>query len=192
MTSRVGQGAPRLVDVSLGSLRLRLDPAYIRHAEDKSGGPMNELMLAARFDSFRPAPAATPLQPDMTQADADVVIMLLRPADATLNPADRTSKLYARFLESDTWSHPGGLVMRRFSSKGPYTGEELYIAPPEGRRFAARCIRPRQNHDGLPDTCVADLRVEAIDVNVRFSPDLLPDWEKLVTGVEGLVLSMTR
>ena len=42
------------------------------------------------------------------------------------------------------------------------------------------------------DEYFADLRVEAIDVNVRFSPDLLPDWEKLVTGVEGLVLSMTR
>lgn len=181
-----------MVEVSLGQSRLRLDPAYIRHVEDKVGGTMNELGLAARFDSFRPAPPTAPLQPDMIQANGDILILLLRPADPALDPADRTAKLYARFLESDTWGHPGGLVMRRFAAKSPYADEELYIAQPDGRRFAARCMRPQQAHDGLPDTCIADLRIEAIDVNIRFSPDLLTDWEKIVEGVQGLVLSMTR
>lgn len=192
LTAWFGSSTARTVEVSLGQSRLHVDPAYMRHTEDRIGGPMNELALTATFDSFRPASQTAPLRPNMIQADADTIILLLRPADTTLDPADRTSKLYARFLESDTWSHPGGLVMRRFSSKSPYADEELYLAQPEGRRFAARCIRPKQAHDGLPDTCIADLRVEAIDVNIRFSPDLLSDWEKLVAGVQGLVLSLTR
>jgi len=182
----------RMVEVSVGPTQLRLDPAYLRRTEDREGGRMNELVIAASFDSFRPAPPVGPLRPGMMQADPNLIVMTVRPADPALAPADRTAKLYARFLESDTWSNPGGLVMRRFTKNSPYATEELYIAPPEGRQFAARCMRPAQPHDGLPDTCIAETRVQNLDVSIRFSPDLLVDWDKLLRGVQGLVLSMAR
>jgi hypothetical protein len=182
----------RMVEVTVGPSHLRLDPSYLRHQEDRDGGRVSELTIAASFDSFRPAPPIGPLRPGMMQADPDLIVMTLRPADPALDPAERTAKLYARFLESDTWSNPGGLVMRRFTKNSPYAREELYIAPPEGRQFAARCMRPIQPHDGLPDTCVAETRVQDLDVNIRFSPDLLVDWDKLLRGVQGLVLSMAR
>lgn len=182
----------RMVEVTVGPSRLRLDPAYLRRQEDRDGGRMSELTLAASFDSFRPAPPIGPLRPGMMQADPDLIVMTVRPADPALAPADRTAKLYARFLESDTWSNPGGLVMRRFTRNSPYASEELYIAPPDGRRFAARCIRPIQPHDGLPDTCIAQTRVENLDIDIRFPPDLLVDWDRLLRGVQGLVLSMAR
>ncbi|MDF2118133.1 hypothetical protein PY365_21395 [Roseiarcaceae bacterium H3SJ34-1] len=187
----------RMVEVTVGPSRLRLDSSYLRHQEDRDGerldgGRLGELVIAASFDSFRPAPPIGPLRPGMMQADPDLIVMTLRPADPALDPADRTAKLYARFLESDTWSNPGGLVMRRFTKGSPYASEELYIAPPEGRQFAARCMRPVQPHDGLPDTCVAETRVENLDVNIRFSPDLLVNWDRVLRGVQGLVLSMAR
>jgi hypothetical protein len=186
-------GAPaRMVEVSVGPALLRLDPSYLRRPEDREGGRLGELVIAANFDSFRPAPPIGPLRPGMMQADPNLIVMTVRPSDPALDPADRTAKLYARFLESDTWSNPGGLVMRRFTKSSPYASEELYIAPPEGRQFAARCMRPVQPHDGLPDTCIAETRVQNLDVNIRFSPDLLVDWDKLLRGVQGLVLSMER
>jgi len=191
-----GGATQRMVEVTIGATRLRLDAAYLRNQENRDdgrlGGHLGELVIAASFDSFRPAPPIGPLRPDMMQADPYLIVMTLRPADPKLDPADRTAKLYARFLESDTWSNPGGLVMRRFTKGSPYASEELYIAPPEGRQFAARCMRPTQPHDGLPDTCIAETRVENLDINIRFSPDLLVDWDKLLRGVQGLVLSMAR
>ena len=187
-------GAPpsSAVEVMLGQSHLRLDSAYLRHQEDRDGGRPNELAIAASFDSFRPALAAGPLRPGMPLADPNVIVITLRPADPALDPAERTAKLYARFLESETWSHPGGLIMRRFRQQSPYANEELYIAPPDGRRFAARCTRPMQSHDGLPDTCVAETRLENLDINIRFASNLLVDWDKLVLGAQGLVLSMRR
>ncbi len=47
------------------------------------------------------------------------------------------------------------------------------MAPPEGRVFAARCTRPMQPPDGLPNTCLSEMRFNGLDVRLRFSPNLL-------------------
>ena len=121
-----------------------------------------------------------------------LIFLTIRPKDPTIDPADRPAKLYARFLETTGWSHPGGLVMRRFENGSPFEREELYMTPPEGRVFAARCARPIQPPDGLPNTCISEIRIEGLDVQMRFSPDMLVNWETLVLGSRQLVSSFLR
>lgn len=178
---------PGFVETSVGDVRLRIASAYVRPGETASSSGVDRIDLAASAPDFRPV--------DFQKAQVDpngIVFLRLQPQEGTLDPGERVVKLYVRFLEQEQWSHPGGLIMRRFEQGSPYEREELYIAPPEGRLFAARCMRPAQPPDGLPNTCIAELRLRGLDVQLRFSPDLLPEWEQLMSGARGLVESMAR
>lgn len=156
-------------------------------AEAALAGADDGLDLAARFPDFRP------LAPERGRGSAEAAVFLhLQAEDGALEPGERAAKLYARFLERDQWTHPGGLIMRRFEPGSPYQREELYIAPPEGRLFTARCTRPPQPPDGLPNTCISELRLRGLDAQLRFAPELLPEWERLMAGTRGLVESLAK
>lgn len=182
--------APRpegIVNAKVGEVSLRFDSAYLPRAGGRSAAGLD---LVALFPDFRPLPSqepeSAPAQPE------NIVVLRLEPEDATVDPADRTAKLYAGFLVDESWSHPGGLVMRRFEKGTPYENEDLYLAPPEGHRFAARCQAPSRKLDDLPSTCLWAFRMNGLDVQMRFSPDLLSSWEVLVERGRGLVASVLR
>ncbi len=186
---RIPAARPDFVNTSLGPVHLRVHRAFVRQGAPDRGGPSESLELIARHPDFRPADALA-LRSD--EEAHHLVFLHLQARDASLDPEERAAKLYVRFLEQDQWSHPGGLSMRRFEKGSPYEREELYFAPPEGRLFTARCMRPPPQPDGLPNTCVSELRLRGLDVQIRYSPDLLPEWEQLFAGARGLVESLTR
>ena len=132
------------------------------------------------------------MRPDLEDASTGTIYLNLREQEKSIDPAERPARLYVRFLETEQWTHPGGLIMRHFESSSPFGREDLYMAPPEGRVFAARCIRPQQPPDGLPNTCIAEMRLQGLDLRMRFSPELLSDWERITLGVRGLVHSLVR
>jgi hypothetical protein len=125
---------------------------------------------------------------DLVERHDRLVFVTVTEADPTLDPADRPVKLYARFLDPNEWSHPGGLIARGFLPGSPFEGEELYFAAPEGREFAARCGKPDQNRS-TPNFCIEDFRVDELNVELRFSANLLSEWEKLMAGARGLIQS---
>jgi hypothetical protein len=104
-----------------------------------------------------------------------------------LDPSERPQELYGRFLEPDTWESPGGLLLRRFEAGSPYEDEELFIAPPDGRAFSARCRKPGKATEAIGDACLWRFRQSGADVQVRFTVDLLPQWETMATGVGKLL-----
>ena len=171
---------PSFATARIGEATVRYSVAYGRSPGDREGGRLDQLNLAARFPDFSPAGG------DLTARPDSIVFIRLDPADPSLPPEERMDKLYARFLEPDEWSNPGGLMMRRFEPTSPFGREELYYAPPEGRLFTARCTRPAQPPDGLPETCLHDFRVGKLDVQIRFSPELLPEWEALSESARAL------
>jgi hypothetical protein len=180
------------LNIQLGSVRLVLSSEYVRNPDHRISGEFSELEIAANTNDFRPATRPDKLRPGMDDASEGIVYISLRAQEKSLDPAERPARLYVRFLEQDEWSHPGGLVMRRFEEGSPFGREDLYMAPPEGRVFAARCTRPMQPPDGLPNTCLSEMRFNGLDVRLRFSPNHLGDWERLVAGVRGLVNSMMK
>ncbi len=134
--------------------------------------------------------------PDMAAVDAkaqpdaaNLVFLSIMPADDAMDPTQRIQDLYGRFFEADAWQNPGGLLMRRFQAGSPYEDEELYLAPPDGRAFAARCRKAGRAGDRaaelVGETCLWRFRQNGADILVRFSPERLPNWETLASGVRG-------
>jgi hypothetical protein len=190
--SDIGPGANTPLDLQVGRVRLATPASYIRNPDNRRAGEFVEIELAANASDFRPVSGPAKLRPGMEDASVDILYLNVREQENSLDPADRPARLYVRFLEQEEWSHPGGLIMRRFEKTSPFAREDLYMAPPEGRVFSARCIRPQQPPDGLPNTCISEMRISGLDVRLRFSPTLLADWERIVAGARGLVNSMVR
>ena len=186
-------GAPRderdaLEPFTLAGERLSLPAAYFRtRAEDGA------VELAAFFPDFAPAGRFDEIdaRTDLDKRFQRLVFLELRPADKSIDPAERTARLYVRFLSETWWSHPGGLLAREFEPGSPFEDDELYYSPPDGRDFAARCHRPDPDRK-TPNTCLAAFRSGAIDAELRFSAALLSDWRTLIGNARGLIETARR
>ncbi len=183
---------PRAVAVTLGAERLTLLSTYLR-PNSRQGGAMDALHLAAFFPDFSPADDSSGVTAgaDLAERFARTVFVTAKPADSSLDPAERPARLYQRFLDENSWSHPGGLVARAFVDGSPFEGDELYYVAPEGREFAARCLRPDPARK-TPNTCIYAFRLGDLDVEMRFSAALLAEWVELKAGVRGLIEAARR
>ena len=85
------------------------------------------------------------------------------------------------------WIGPEGLILRRFEQGSPYDLEELYIAPPDGRTFFARCLKPSEADAAARDFCLFLFREDDLDVELRFAPALLEHWEALTEGAHAFL-----
>ena len=167
-----------MLPVTAGGLRMVVPSNYAR------GGVAtgNRIDLVLRHPDMTPAVTAPADSPGL-------VFVAVMPSDGEMDPAQRVQDLYGRFLEADTWQNPGGLLLRRFQAGSPYEDEELYLAPPDGHDFAARCRKKVRGIDRqselVGEACLWRFRRAGADIQVRFAPEMLPAWEALSLGVKG-------
>jgi hypothetical protein len=135
-----------------------------------------------RLDLIIPSSA---LAEAAAQEDGPVFVTLSRP-NGSMDPADRTALLYARFLSAETTPGIAGLIRREFPSGTPYAGEDLLLSPPDERAFAARCFKAAVAAK-MKAARIAAFRVNGLDVQIRFAPGVLPHWEALTQGLQRLV-----
>jgi hypothetical protein len=187
-SERTMPGAVELVPVTINSLRLNVPMDFFRGGAPPRTGTSERADLLALFPDMHPAGVPPATTTAMTAQDPRrlVFIAVLR-GDGVLDPSERPQELYGRFLEPDTWQNPGGLLLRRFEAGSPYEDEELFIAPPDGRVFAARCRKPGKGTESIGEACLWRFRQAGADVQVRFSVDLLPQWEAMAMGVGRLL-----
>ncbi len=174
--------APEPIPVTFAGLRLVVPSDYVRGGAE-SGNRLNVVM---RHPDMGPAADVR------SHGDpASLVFLAIMPSDGEMDPGQRVQDLYGRFFEPDAWRNPGGLLMRRFQAGSPYEDEELYLAPPDGREFAARCRKAgrtgERQTDLVGESCLWRFRREGADIQVRFSPERLPQWEALAAGVRARI-----
>jgi hypothetical protein len=180
-----------IVPYSVDTLRLAVPQAYLRPGQVQRAGPVDRLDMVAAFPDMSAAGhSATPEAAFAKRGNNRMVFLSIQKNDGAPDPAERPQQIYGRFLEPDTWTSPGGLVMRRFTADSPYADEELHIAP-DNRQFTARCRKTAPGAEAIGETCLWRFRWSGADVQVRFSPDLLGEWEALSTGVGNLIASWT-
>jgi hypothetical protein len=179
------------VAASVDGVRFSYPAAYARDGATRMGGALDRLAFLTVFPDFAPAPAASadPQRRAAQALDPTHVFIAIAPRDEAIDPAERPSHLYARFLESEVWAAPGGLMLRRFEVGSPYELEQLYLAPPDGAVFFARCPKREAGFMGAA-SCIWALRRDRLDVEVRFAPALLEHWSRLVEGTRGFLTSV--
>lgn len=171
----------RLVRAELAGMKLAYERAYARDEVTAAGGLADRLAFLASYPRFT-APVG--------KARAPLVKVTVTPVEEGLDPQERPAKLYARFLTSDTLEGPGGLVLRRFEPDSPYDSEELFLAPPDGREFFARCPKAQLGAPG--EGCLSIFRAGALEVELRYPPELLDHWDALYEGARSLLARMQR
>jgi hypothetical protein len=177
-----------IVAASVDGARFSYPFAFARDGATRMGGAQERLAFVTRFPDFAPlspASANSKHRPEPAPDPTEVFIIVASKDDA-IDPAERPSKLYARYLESDVFAAPGGLMLRRFEAGSPYELEQLYLAPPDGALFFARCPKREAGFMGAAP-CLWALRRGALDVEVRFSPSLLENWSRIVEGTQGFL-----
>ena len=162
--------APGPMRVTIGAQTFTIPPHWLQGRPAPRGG---RLMVVVPWSDITRAPEAS--------EPADIVLTLA-PADGSMAPAERPSLLYARFLTPATAAAEGGLVRREFREGSPFEGEALYLSPPQGRAFAARCPASPQEGPGRT-RCLAEFRVGDVDLVAAFEPALLPQWDLLAKGI---------
>jgi hypothetical protein len=176
----VAAPAAEVVPATIGALRLAVPAAFVRGGARAGGERIDAVLRHPTFEAAASAPrGARPAGADVS----GLVFLSIVKADGGIDPAERAQDLYGRFLEADAWQNPGGLLLRRFQAGSPYEDEELYLSPPDGRAFTARCRKPGKGTDLIGEACLWRHRIEGADIQVRFAPDLLPEWEALAAGV---------
>ncbi len=166
---------------SLGGHRLRFAASYLRNSEVADADRVDLVALAPDFAPAAENPQRLPAPGESGQKGRAQIFITLTPAGkneagaAGASPAER----YGPYLAAEALVADGGLLRRRFEDKSPFAGEDLYMAPPDGEEFSALCERPKIPADGLPDTCLAEFRVENILAQIRFDPVWLGQWSAL-------------
>ena len=163
-------------------LPITVPKALIRDRTHVAGGRLERLDLAVAIADFSPLPQPSPRRPDARLPDR--LALILTAATGTAGPADQFQTLYARFLTGETWSNPGGLIMRRFKTGTPYEDREIYIGAGTGRLFIALC--PREAIKGI-EPCTANLRQDGVDIELRFDARYLPDWRRFTGETTRLI-----
>jgi hypothetical protein len=182
-------GAVRIVPVTIEGLRLSVPAGYFRSGVVPRGAMAERIDLVFEFPDMKPVASRSPVSGHQEQLHQRQVFMAIMRSDGVIDPAERPQELYGRFLEPDVWDNPGGLMMRRFAPDSPYSDEELFLAPPDGRRFSARCRKPVKAAEDIGEACLWRFRQAGADVQVRFTPDLLTQWEVLEGGVKRLLVA---
>jgi hypothetical protein len=176
------------VPVTINALRLTVPAGFFRGGAPARSGTSERIDLVVQFPEMTAAgiPPATTTALAAQDPRRLVFVAILR-GDGVLDPSERPQELYGRFLEPDTWQNPGGLLLRRFEAGSPYEDEELFMAPPDGRVFAARCRKPGKGTEGIGEACLWRFRQAGADVQVRFAVELLPQWEAMAMGLGRLL-----
>ncbi|HSP24616.1 MAG TPA: hypothetical protein VLQ65_05535 [Saliniramus sp.] len=170
--SKAPEGASETIRI--GDRRLAMHPDWVMGTT--THGDKERISLRMPLASLAPE----------ALADADsAVALVFTTSDESIAPSERVKMLYARFLSSEATPAAGGLIRRQFKAGTPYEGETLFLSPPEGRAFAARC--PTDESVGQALSCFAEIRHAGYDIQIQVARRDLASWEKITARLKDLL-----
>lgn len=188
----VAPDAPAL-PITVAGVTFNVPPAAFRVAVQRRPGAQGRLDLVFLWPSLAaPPPAGKPAAPvtpkEAAQKPTDRLFVTIRPANNTLAPIERFKTIYPRYTESQPAVGPNGMAVVAFRNDTPYRGEQLIYDAAAPEKFLARCTM----YDRLPTrgTCLAERRIGAADITIRFPRDWLSDWRGVAQGVDKLIANL--
>lgn len=176
------------VEITLATTKITVPRALIRDRAQMAGGRLDRLDLIVAAGDFTPVPQPSAQDP-LRAMPEHVSLVLTATSAANPDATDLFETVYARFLGRETWSNPGGLIMRRFRPGTPYEDRELYIGAGGRRIFIALCPQDAQREI---EPCTALLRQDGLDAELRFDAHRLPEWRRIAASSLALMASLTE
>jgi len=182
----VGPDAPAL-PITVAGVAFNVPPAAIRVKVQRRPGAHERVDLAFQWPSLAPPdPTAKPAPPAGGTAPAPAIeriFVTIAAAGDTLEPAERVLNIYPRYTAAQTEPGPNGLTVLPFRDRTPYQGEDL-VYDESAPGFLVRCTR---GAGPTPGTCLYELRIDAVNVVLRFPRDWLTDWRAVADNIERLL-----
>lgn len=169
--------------IELSGRIVEIPRALIRDRTHFGGGRLDRVDLAVAMSDFTPLPAPAAKDPNRPLPDALRIILSANRDQA--DSAEMFQSVHARFLGAETWSNPGGLIMRRFRSGTPYEDRELYLGVGSGRPFVALC--PKDETMRTIEPCSTVIRQDGLDIELRFAARHLPEWRRFMPQALAMV-----
>jgi hypothetical protein len=171
--------------IELGGRFYDIPRALFRDRAQLAGGRLDRLDLAVSAEDFSSLPQ--PSAETARETGPDPLTLIITPSGSAPDPVTLFQNVYARFFARETWSNPGGLIMRRFRAGTPYEDREIYIGAGGTRTFVALC--PLDAQRGL-EPCTTTMRQDGLDIELRFAARHLPDWRRLTAAALRRVASL--
>jgi hypothetical protein len=166
--------------ITVSGVAFNIPPQAMRVAAARTPGAQARVDLAYLWPSLAPPTEAT--TPSLNERDRVFVTIV---AATSLSPLDRLKSIYPHYVAAEAMPGPPGLALYAFRDGTPYQGEDLAFDAAAPDRFLARCSR--SINPLTPGTCLAERRIGAADVTVRFPRDWLTNWRDVETGIEKLI-----
>ncbi len=155
----------------------------VRHEAQRRDGPQPRLDLLFHWPTLEGRGLTGGVGEDVQT----LVFMTLQPRDEAIDPPRRIAAIYTRFLSTEIHAAVPGLAARRFVEGSGYDGEELVYDPVRPGLFFLRCAR---SGSGMAPTCIRELRIDGLDVVVRFSRSHLDDWRRIEASIQSLLAAI--
>lgn len=173
--------------ISVNGVVFNVPPASVRVAMQRRPGAQVRLDLSFMWpDLSPPAAHVKPVLSDEPKP-ADQIFVSIVAAEGTLTLDERLRTIYPRYVETNSFKGPEGLIGIAFRDGTPYQGEDLFFAAEQPNTFIVRCTRAA---GATPGTCLFEKRIESADLTARIPREWLSDWQAVSGGMERLITSL--
>ncbi len=177
---------PKQLPITIGGMLFNVPSDAIRMRLQRRSGAQDRIDLAFAYPSLSPPEPqkhVTAETVENTPVVVDRLLLSIALRSDDLSPDERIRTIYPRYLDQ-RGEERNGLLSRSFLADSPYHGEDLFIG--NNGAFAARCTRD----DLTPGICLAQRRVDTVDMTFRFPRAWLGDWHDVAEAMDKLVMKL--
>jgi hypothetical protein len=154
---RAAREQPHVVEATIGQAKLAISSRFLRPSS-RHDGPTPALEAAVFFPGFAPAGDFDDVtaKTDLDRRLAETVSIVVRSPNPSLDPVDRTARLYERFLEDDAWSTPAGSSRAPSPTTVPFAATNSILPRRKGansRPDAGNPIQPQKRRTLVSPRC---------------------------------------
>lgn len=178
-------------DTSIGLDRLRITANTIRFADQRKHGATERLDLYLLWPEMTGYSKENRRRfDDLTQTQS-LIFLQLSQSTMSRDMSGRVEPIYSHLFAGTAESGPFGLSLHRFVPGAGYDGEILLTGSRHDKPvYAVRCLLPGPDGPASGSDCQRDIHVgRDLTVLYRFSSDLLSDWQRIDSAIEGYIRS---
>ena len=175
-----------IVTIELARQRFYIPENYLRSAEQRAGGPVEQIDLHAIWPTMRGFNEADAEAFRDKSPDSHVIYITLNAPTQLWRPAERFYQVYPYYFAGPEEQANFGLMRRQMDAGSGLGDHDVFYRQDAESFHLFHCLRDETNL--IPSDCVADKVIEPRTLaRYRFRRSLLADWKEIDGAVEDLL-----